>query len=207
MTDRRAFALLVVDVQNDFCPGGALGVRNGDGVIAPLNRMIEWTERHGGTVYATRDWHVADASHFKAYGGIWPVHCVQQTPGAEFHRSLRLPPDAVVVSKGDIPGSDGYSAFEGHTPAGASLVHELREKGIERLYIGGLATDYCVRHSVLDASKTGFEVTVLTDAVAGVDLNPGDSAKALEEMRAAGAKMATTEDVVGSRLHPRPPHP
>ena len=198
MTDRRGFALLVVDVQNDFCPGGALGVRNGDAVIAPLNRMIEWTKKHGGTVYATRDWHPPDAAHFKPYGGIWPVHCVQQTPGARFHQSLHLPPDAVVVSKGDAPGSDGYSAFEGHTPTGASLVHELRERGVEQLYIGGLATDYCVRQSVLDASKTGFRVTVLTDAVAGVDLNPGDSAKALEEMRAAGAKMATTQEVVGS---------
>ena len=101
MTQQRPFALLVVDVQNDFCPGGALGVRNGDAVIAPLNRMIEWTERHGGTVYATRDWHAADTAHFKAYGGIWPVHCVQRTAGADFHEDLRLPADAIVVSKGD----------------------------------------------------------------------------------------------------------
>ena len=196
MTDGSAFALLVVDVQNDFCPGGALGVRDGDAVVAPLNRMIEWTKKHGGTVYATRDWHAPDAPHFKAYGGIWPVHCVQQTPGARFYPGLRLPADATVVNKGDSPASDGYSAFEGHTQAGAPLVHDLREKGIDHLYIGGLATDYCVRHSVLDAQKTGLEVTVLTDAIAGVDVNPGDSARAIEEMRAAGAKFATIEEVM-----------
>ncbi len=199
MPDGRGFALLVVDVQNDFCPGGALGVQNGDAVVAPLNRMIEWTARHGGTVYATRDWHVPDAPHFKAYGGIWPVHCVQQTPGARFYPGLRLSPDAIVVNKGDSPASDGYSAFEGHTETGASLGDNLREKGIDRLYIGGLATDYCVRQSVLDAVKTGFQVTVLTDAIAGVNLKPDDSARALDEMRKAGARFATTEEVVRSR--------
>jgi nicotinamidase/pyrazinamidase len=198
MTDGRVFALLVVDVQNDFCPGGALAVRGGESVVAPLNRAIAWTHAHGGRVYASRDWHVPDASHFNAYGGVWPVHCVQQTPGAAFHPALRLPDDATIVTKGDSPASDGYSAFEGHTPTGASLVHDLREKGVTDLYVGGLATDYCVRHSVLDALKTGLDVTVLTDAVAGVDVNPGDSEKALEEMRAAGAKFALTEDVVRS---------
>jgi nicotinamidase/pyrazinamidase len=191
-------ALLVVDVQNDFCPGGALAVRDGDTVVPPLNRMIAWTMRHGGTVYASRDWHVPKASHFKDYGGIWPVHCVQDTPGARFHPELRLPPDAIIVTKGDRPESDGYSAFEGHIPTGAALVRDLREKGIRRLYVGGLATDYCVRHSVLDALKAGLDVTLLTDAIAGVDVKLDDSAKALEEMRAAGAKTATTNEVVGA---------
>ncbi len=198
MTDGPAFALLVVDVQNDFCPGGALAVRKGDSVVSPLNRAIAWTEAHGGTVYASRDWHPPDATHFKPYGGIWPVHCVQDTPGAGFHPALALPADATIVTKGDTPTSDGYSAFEGHTQTGASFVHDLREKGVGRLYVGGLATDYCVRHSVLDALKTGLDVTVLTDAMAGVDVNAGDSARALEEMRAAGAKLATTQEVVGS---------
>jgi nicotinamidase/pyrazinamidase len=198
MTDRRASALLVVDVQNDFCPGGALAVRDGDGVVAPLNRMIEWTAKRGGAVYASRDWHVANASHFKDYGGIWPAHCVQDTAGARFHPALRLPADATIVTKGDTVGSDGYSAFEGHTSTGEALVHHLRERNVNHLYVGGLATDYCVRHSVLDALKTGFEVTVLTDAIAGVEVKPGDSARALEEMRAAGAKLATTEEVVSN---------
>ena len=196
MPNRPAFALLVVDVQNDFCPGGALAVRNGDAVVAPLNRMIEWTERHGGIVYASRDWHLPDAAHFKPYGGVWPIHCVQNTQGAEFHPTLRLSSRATVVTKGDSAGSDGYSAFEGHTPNGTALAHELRERGITRLYVGGLATDYCVRHSVLDALKGGLEVTVLTDAIAGVDVQPGDSARATDEMRAAGAHFATTEEVM-----------
>lgn len=198
MPDRTPFALLVVDVQNDFCPGGALAVRNGDAVVAPLNRMMEWTERHGGTVYASRDWHAPDAAHFKPYGGIWPIHCVQDAPGAQFHPALRMPPHATVVTKGDSPGSDGYSAFEGHTPAGAALAHHLREKDVGRLYVGGLATDYCVRHSVLDALTRGLDVVVLTDAIAGVDVKPGDSARAIEEMRHAGARFATTKEVVSS---------
>jgi nicotinamidase/pyrazinamidase len=198
MTDRRVFALLVVDVQNDFCPGGALAVRNGDSVVPALNRMMEWTQAHGGAVYASRDWHVPDTSHFKPYGGLWPVHCVQETAGAQFHPSLHLPADATIVTKGDRPTADGYSAFEGHTPTGASLVHDLREKDIGHLYVGGLATDYCVRHSVLDALRTGLEVTVLTDAIAGVDVNAGDSDRALAEMRAAGAKFRTTREVVSS---------
>ncbi len=199
MPDGTAFALLVVDVQNDFCPGGALAVRKGDSVVSPLNRVIAWTEARGGTVYASRDWHPSDAAHFKPFGGIWPVHCVQHTPGARFHPDLQLPPDAIVVTKGDSPGSDGYSAFEGHIESGASLVHDVREKGVGRLYVGGLATDYCVRHSVLDALDTGLQVTVLTDAIAGVDLNPGDAARALEEMRLAGAVLSTTDEVVSSQ--------
>ena len=198
MTDRRASALLIVDVQNDFCPGGALAVRNGDGVVAPLNRMIEWAARRGAAVYATRDWHVADASHFADHGGAWPVHCVQGTPGARFHPALRLPADVTIITKGDTPGSDGYSAFEGHTTAGATLAIDLSAKSVGHLYVGGLATDYCVRHSVVDALTNGLQVTLLTDAFAGVDLEPGDSAKALDEMRAAGATFATTAEVLAS---------
>ncbi len=198
MPDSRGSALLVVDVQNDFCPGGALAVPGGDRVIAPLNRAIEWAAAHGDPVYATRDWHPPDAAHFKPYGGIWPIHCVQDSAGARFHPALRLPADATVITKGDQPSSDGYSAFEGHTPTGVTLTHALREKGVQHLYVGGLATDYCVRHSVLDALKAGFAVTLLTDAAAGVEVNAGDSARALDEMRRAGAQLATTDEVVGS---------
>jgi nicotinamidase/pyrazinamidase len=199
MTDCRASALLVVDVQNDFCPGGALAVSAGDKVVAPLNRMIEWTAKEGGPIYASRDWHTPQTSHFKAYGGTWPVHCVQGTPGADFHPALRLPATATIVTKGDGTGGDGYSAFEGHTPTGVSLAHHLQERTIGHLYIGGLATDYCVRHSVLDALAAGFRVTLLTDAIAGVEVQPGDSARALDEMRGAGAQLAATDEVVGRR--------
>ncbi len=199
MPDTTVSAVLVVDVQNDFCPGGALAVPGGDRVIEPLNRVIEWAASHEVPVYASRDWHPPDAAHFKAYGGIWPVHCVQDTEGARFHPALRLPPTATIITKGDQPSSDGYSAFEGHTPTGVTLTHALREKGVQHLYVGGLATDYCVRHSVLDALKAGFAVTVLSDASAGVEVNAGDSARAIDDMRTAGAKFATTEEVVGSR--------
>lgn len=195
--------MLVVDVQNDFCPGGALGVREGDRVIAPLNRVMRWAERRGDPIYLTRDWHARDASHFKDYGGIWPVHCVQGTAGAAFHPRLRPPAKANIVNKGDQPGRDGYSAFEGHTATGDALLHDLREKNIGHLYIGGLATDYCVRHSALDALKSGFQVTVLTDAIAGVDLQPDDSTRALDEMQRAGAQFATTDEVVND-LAPAP---
>ncbi len=199
MTDGRASALLVIDVQNDFCSGGALAVPGGDAVVPALNRMIGWASSSGRPIYATRDWHPPDTHHFKAYGGVWPVHCVQGTAGAKFHPDLALPASATIVTTGDTTDSEGYSAFEGHTPHGSSLVHALRERQIAHLYVGGLATDYCVRHSVLDALKSGFEVTLLTDAVAGVDVNPGDSAKALDEMRRAGARFATTEEVASSQ--------
>ncbi len=207
MPDRRAKALLVVDVQNDFCPGGALGVRNGDAVVSPLNRMIEWSQRHGDRVYITRDWHPSDTAHFKPFGGVWPVHCVQDSPGAQFHPELLVPDRATIVSKGDTRGSDGYSAFEGHTPTGSALMHDLYEKGVGCLYIGGLTTDYCVRQSTLDALKAGFEVTVLTDAIAGVDLRPGDSQKALDEMRRAGARFATTDEVLQEQRETTSPLP
>jgi nicotinamidase/pyrazinamidase len=180
-------ALLIVDVQRDFCPGGALAAPGGDRVVAPLNRYLDEAAAHGWPVYASRDWHPAVTRHFREYGGEWPVHCVEHTPGAEFHPALRLPPTAVIISKGQSVDQPGYSAFEGSTADGRALADDLRAKGIEHLYVGGIATDYCVKHSVLDARRAGFDVTVLTDAMAGVDVIPGDSARALEEMRAAGA--------------------
>ena len=180
-------ALLVVDVQNDFCAGGALAVPNSDAVIAALNQYIPDAEAQRIPVYASRDWHPPITSHFQAFGGIWPVHCVQETRGAEFHPDLRLPASAVIVTKGEQPNSHGYSACEGRTPAGAPLLDDLRTRGISHLYVGGLATDYCVKQSVLDALAAGLQVTVLEDAIAGVDVNAGDSARAIAEMRAQGA--------------------
>jgi nicotinamidase/pyrazinamidase len=188
MGEKRS-ALLVVDVQKDFCPGGALAVPGGDRLVSVLNRHIAEANARGWLVYFSRDWHPRVTRHFKEYGGEWPPHCVQDTEGAMFHADLRLPSSAIVISKGQTPDKPGYSALEGSTPDGRTLLADLQDRQIEQLYVGGLATDYCVKHSVLDARRAGIDVTVLADAIAGVDLRAGDSARALEEMRAAGAKI------------------
>lgn len=180
-------ALLIIDVQKDFCAGGALAVPNGDRVVPPLNRYIVDAVARGWPVYASRDWHPAVTTHFRQYGGEWPPHCVQDTEGATFHDDLQLPPSVIVISAGQSPDKPGYSAFEGGRSDGTPFLDDLRERGTRHLYVGGLATDYCVKHSVLDARRAGLEVTVLTDAIAGIDVNVGDSERALEEMRAAGA--------------------
>jgi nicotinamidase/pyrazinamidase len=188
MGEKRS-ALLVVDVQKDFCPGGALAVPGGDRVVPALNRHMAEAAARGWPVYASRDWHPRVTRHFTEYGGEWPPHCVQDTEGATFHTELRLPSSAIVISKGQTPDTPGYSALEGSTPEGTTLLADLQERQIGHLYVGGLATDYCVKHSVLDARRAGIDVTVLADAIAGVDLKAGDSARALEEMRIAGAKV------------------
>jgi nicotinamidase/pyrazinamidase len=180
-------ALIIVDAQNDFCPGGALAVAGGDEVIAPLNRYIELFTERRRSIFATRDWHPARTSHFRDYGGPWPVHCVQNTKGAEFHPELRLADQAVVVSKGMAPDEDGYSGFHAVDADGTPLAEILRRKGVARIFVGGLATDYCVKHTVLDALKLGFKVVVLSDAVRPVNLHPDDGAAALQEMVYAGA--------------------
>ena len=199
MSDTPASALLIVDVQRDFCSGGALEVPNGDRVVPVLNRVVEALGPDRNPIYASRDWHPPVTTHFRKYGGIWPVHCVAGTEGARFHPDLRLPRDAIIVTTGEGPTSDGYSAFEGITPTGGTLLEDLRSHGVSHLYVGGLATDYCVRYSVLDALKAGLQVTILTDAIAGVDVQPGDSARAIEEMTEAGAKL-TTSDVAFGRI-------
>ncbi|MBI2186099.1 MAG: nicotinamidase [Acidobacteria bacterium] len=185
--DNTRSALLIVDVQRDFCPGGALAAPAGDRVVEPLNRYVDEAAAQGWPVYASRDWHPPVTRHFRQYGGEWPVHCVEHTAGAEFHPGLRLPSRAIVISKGQSAEKPGYSAFEGTTSDGRTLVDDLRARGVDHLYVGGIATDYCVKHSVLDARRAGFDVTVLGDAIAGVDVQPGDSARAIDEMRAAGA--------------------
>lgn len=184
MNDIEKTAILVVDVQRDFCPGGSLAVPEGDRVVPVLNRMME---RTGAPVYASRDWHPEGSTHFEH----WPPHCVQDTAGAEFHPKLALPPAARIVSKGTDPDDDGgYSAFDGALPDGTSLAHDLNDRGIKHLVVGGLATDYCVRESVLDGLRRGYRVTVLTDGVRGIDAEAGDTDTALEEMRRAGARLA-----------------
>ena len=176
-------ALIVVDVQNDFCPGGALAVERGDEVVEPLNRLIEEFLERGEPVYKSRDWHPPATKHFAAHGGAWPVHCVRNTRGAEFHPALADDPRIRVVSKG-TGDEDNYSAFDG-----TGLAELLRERGVSEVWVGGLATDYCVKNTVLDALRAGFRVRALSDAMRAVNLQPGYDRRALEEMRAAGAEI------------------
>lgn len=190
MTASNRAALLIVDVQRDFCPGGALAVPNGDRVVTVLNRYILNAIARGVPIYASRDWHPAVTRHFAPYGGEWPVHCVQDTAGAQFHPDLQLPASTIIVTKGENPQRPGYSAFEGLTQEGKTFLQELCDRHIDHLYVGGLATDYCVRASVLDALRLGLKVTVLEDAIAGVDVHTGDSARAIKEMCDAGADVA-----------------
>ena len=191
-------AVLVVDVQRDFCPDGALAVPNGDRVVPVLNQILRAAHARRLTVYATRDWHPSDSSHFLAGGGPWPVHCVAGSPGARFHPDLRLPEGTQVVNKGMTANSDGYSSFEGCLDDGTTLAHDLRHRGITHLVTGGLATDYCIRHSVLDAIRRGWRVTLVTDAIAAVELTPNDGEQALAEMHAAGAELKTSAKLAWS---------
>ena len=176
-------ALLIVDVQNDFCPGGALGVKEGDEVIEPLNRLAREFLSRGDIVVKSRDWHPPITRHFTDYGGTWPVHCVQETTGAEFHRELLDDPRMIIISKG-MGDEDSYSAFDG-----TGLADSLREHGVEEVWVGGLATDYCVKNTVLDALREGFQVKAVADAMRAVNVQAGDDAKAIEEMKRSGAEI------------------
>ena len=176
-------ALIVVDVQNDFCPGGTLAVPQGDEVVRPLNQLIDEFLERGDPVFKSRDWHPPTTKHFTAYGGTWPVHCVQNTEGAEFHSALRDDPRITVISKG-MGNTDGYSAFD-ETDLGS----QLDQAGVEELVVGGLATDYCVKNTVLDALKRGYKVKAIEHAMRPVELKLGDGERAIEEMRAAGAEI------------------
>ena len=187
-------ALIVVDVQNDFCPGGALGVKNGDEIIPVLNRYIDKFRAAGLPVIATRDWHPVKTTHFKEYGGVWPAHCIQDSRGAAFHADLHLPNDVILVSKGMAADEDSYSAFHGKADSGTPLSTLLRGLGIERIFVGGLATDYCVKYTALEGINEGFTVVVLADAIRGVNLQPDDSERALLEVRDAGATKLSSID-------------
>jgi nicotinamidase/pyrazinamidase len=188
-------ALVVVDVQNDFAdPQGSLSVHGGDEVIPVVNREIEAARGHGALIVYSADWHPASTPHFKKDGGIWPVHCVGGTWGAEFHPGLRVDPDAEVLRKG-TGGEDGYSVFTVRDPetgrqAPTRLQRTLRARRIERLVIAGLAADYCVKDTALDALRLGFPVVVIEDAVRAVDLQEDDGARAMQAMRDAGAEVA-----------------
>ncbi len=188
-----ATALLVVDVQNDFAdPAGGLYVRDGEAVVPVINAEVARALAAGAFVVYTQDWHPSHTPHFEQDGGIWPVHCVHDTWGAEFHPDLTV--EGEVVRKG-TGGEDGYSGFtmrdpESDATSATALEALLRERGIAGVVVAGLATDYCVHGSALDAARLGFGTTVLTDAIRGVDLEPGDSARRLKELSAAGVALA-----------------
>jgi nicotinamidase/pyrazinamidase len=180
-------ALLLVDIQNDFLPGGSLAVPDGDAVLEPANRLIALYRDDGLPVYASRDWHPPEHSSFRAQGGPWPPHCVAHTHGAAFADALALPEDAVIVSKATTRGEDAYSAFRD-----TSLAERLRAHGVDRLAVCGLATDYCVLNSVNDALALGFRVLLVVDAIRAVDLHAGDGERAIARMVQAGAVLVET---------------
>jgi nicotinamidase/pyrazinamidase len=195
-------ALLVVDFQNDFTPGGALPVEHGDEIASAINRIADRFD----FVVATRDWHPPDHGSFKGVEidpakwegldppGIWPVHCVAGTQGAQLHPSLDQSKVDVIVDKAQDRYTQGYSAFHG-----GNLAEVLRERGVDHVYVAGLATDYCVKNTVLDALREGFQVTVVQDAIRGIDVQPGDSERAIEEMKDAGAELTSSNKVLGER--------
>ncbi|MBS1170319.1 MAG: nicotinamidase [Burkholderiaceae bacterium] len=183
-------ALLIVDVQNDFLPGGSLAVAGGDQVVPVLNRYIGIFVRASLPVIATRDWHPRDHCSFESNGGIWPDHCVQGTQGADFSPGLALPSSTLVVSKDTLPLQSTYSCFKQTDMAG-----RLRAMGVKRLFIGGIATDYCVLHTAIDALAAGFVVMLLTDAIRAVDLHAGDGELALRDMTDCGAQPMTLDDL------------
>jgi nicotinamidase/pyrazinamidase len=184
-------ALIIVDMQQDFLPGGALAVPHGDAVIPVINRYAAEFSRRGLPVFATRDWHPPDHCSFQEQGGPWPPHCVAETPGAQFPPALKLPKDTIIIHKATSPAPDAYSGFQG-----TDLEALLRERGCRRVFVCGLATDYCVRATVLDALKADFDAVLLEDAVRPVDVKPGDGERAIQEMKAAGARTASSARIL-----------
>jgi len=182
LTPRVGDALLVVDVQNDFLPGGALAVRHGDEVVATLNEAIAMFAQRHLPIIASRDWHPADHCSFRSRGGPWPPHCLADSPGADFAPGLHLPASTTIVSKATTVDNDAYSAF-----TGTDLDQRLRAARISRLFVGGLATDYCVLNTVIDARRAGYDVVLLLDGVRAVNVDPGDGDTAIARMRQAGA--------------------
>jgi nicotinamidase/pyrazinamidase len=182
--------LIIVDVQQDFLPGGALAVAGGDAVIDVLNRCAAEFARRGLPIFATRDWHPPDHCSFHEQGGPWPKHCVASSAGADWPPTLMLPPGTQIVAKAITRDAEAYSGFQG-----TDLAAQLRELGCKRVFIGGLATDYCVRATAIDALREGFEVVVLKDAIQAVDVHAGDGARALAELAAMGVRLAMTENI------------
>ena len=190
-------ALLIVDMQNDFCPGGALGVKQGDKIIPKINRYIKLFSKNKLPIFVSRDWHPKKTAHFKKFGGVWPAHCVQKTKGAAFHPKLKLPKDPILLYKGMDPDKDSYSVFQAEDAFGNSFIQLLKKIGIQEIYIAGLATDYCVKYTAMDAINKGFKIKILVDAVKGVNLKPNDSKEALDFLTRVGAKKLTLETTGG----------
>jgi nicotinamidase/pyrazinamidase len=188
-------ALILVDIQNDFCPGGALAVAEGDQIVDVVNRVAGAFP----LVISTQDWHPADHISFKERGGPWPPHCVQGTEGAALHPALDLSQIAVQVRKAATADEDVYSGFDATDKESLGLDEVLKSNGVRTLYIAGLATDYCVRATVLDGLMNGYDVYVITDAVRAVNVNPGDGQKALEEMASRGARLVTSNQILLDR--------
>ncbi len=185
MTD----ALIVTDIQIDFLPGGALPVKDGDQIIPILNEYVKVFNNSGLRIFATRDWHPPNHISFKQQGGPWPPHCIQNSSGAEFSPSLKLPPNVTIISKATDPSREAYSAFES-----TDLAKQLKEAGISRIFVGGLTTDYCVKDTALDGLKLGFEVVWLGDASLGINVKPGDIERAIQEMNKSGAEQAALDN-------------
>lgn len=181
---REGDALIVIDIQRDFLPGGSMAIFAGDKVVGPLNAYIAAFDAHGLPIFLTRDWHPANHCSFKNARGRWPPHCMQGTPGAQWPAELKIPAQARIVSKGTDARIEAYSGF-----SGTSLLPILQELGVRRLFIGGLATDYCVHDTVMDARLHGFEVVVLADAIRGVNAEPGDETRSIREMLSRGATL------------------
>jgi nicotinamidase/pyrazinamidase len=192
-------ALLIVDVQNDFCPGGALGVPQGHKIVPAINTYIKIFTKNKLPIFATRDWHPVKTRHFKDFGGIWPVHCIQNSRGAAFNPDLKLPKKAILLYKGMDPEKDAYSSFHAEDTSGVDLYSWLKRLNVQELCIAGLATDYCVKYTAIDALKHGFKVKILMDAIQGVNLKPNDSEKAIKKITKMGAKKIKLADLLTKR--------
>lgn len=182
-------ALIIVDVQRDFTRGGALEVPKGDEVVPVLNKYIELFRKLKAPIIASRDWHPSNHRSFKPYGGKWPPHCIQNTKGAEFHPSLKLPNDAIIISKATEPDKEAYSAFEG-----TELLETLHKRGVRRVFIGGLATEFCVKSTVFDAVKLGFKVFLLIDAIRGI--SDEGVREAIKEMKEKGVEVIALQNIL-----------
>ncbi len=184
-------ALVVVDVQNDFCPGGTAAVEDGDSIARKLSDLALNFRINDGRVFATQDWHPTSHKSFAENGGIWPSHCVRGTDGAGFHEDLKLPVGSTIVRKGQEPQSEAYSGFDGTT-----LDTHLKRLEIKRIFVGGLSTEYAVQHTVYDALQRGYSAFVVTDGISAINANPDDDKRALDSMLASGAKAVTTTELM-----------